>query len=40
VIAIRPHTSSGLDGTVRVHAGELLADDAIVTSQIVDYGER
>lgn len=40
-IAIHPHTSSGLDGTVSVHAGELLADDAIITSQIVDHpGER
>jgi hypothetical protein len=41
VTAIRSHTSSGLDGTVRVHVGELLADDAIITSQIVDRpGER
>lgn len=40
-IAIRAHTSSGLGGDVRVHAGELLADDAIITSRIVnDPGEK
>lgn len=40
-VAIRPHTSNGLDGTVSVRAGERLADDAITTSQIVDHpGER
>jgi len=41
VIAIRAYTGNGLDGTVTVHAGELLADDAIITSQIVDHpGDR
>jgi hypothetical protein len=40
-VAVHAHTSSGLDGTVSVRAGELLADDAIITSQIVDHpGER
>jgi hypothetical protein len=39
--AIRAHTGSGLDGNVSVHAGEVLADDAILTSQIVGSpGER
>ena len=33
---IRAHTSSGPDGTVSVHAGEVLADDAVVTSQVMD----
>jgi hypothetical protein len=41
VIAIRAHTSSGLDGTVSIHAGELLDDEAIITSRIVDHpGQR
>jgi hypothetical protein len=41
VIAIRSHASSGLDGTVQVHAGELLDDEAIITSRIVDHpGQR
>jgi hypothetical protein len=39
--AIRAHASGGLDGTVSVHAGEVLADDAIIASRIVDHpGER
>jgi hypothetical protein len=40
-IATHAHTSSGLGGSVSVGAGELLADDAIVTSQTVDHpGEK
>ena len=41
VIAVHAHTSSGVDGSVSVRAGELLADDAVVTDQIVNHpGER
>ena len=40
-LAIRDHTSTGLDGTLHIHQGELLADNAIVASAIVDHpGER
>jgi len=39
--AIRAHTVSGLDGSVSIRAGEILADDAVVTTRIVDRpGER
>lgn len=35
-VAIRAHASSGLDGTMHVRKGELLADQAIITSAIVN----
>ena len=38
---IRAHTGSGLDGAVSVHAGEVLADDAVIAARIVDHpGQR
>ncbi len=35
-VAVRAHVSGGLDGTIHVRNGELLADEAIVTSTIVN----
>ena len=40
-LAIRDHTSTGLDGTLHIHQGELLSDNAIMSSAIMDQpGER